>query len=120
MSDASLYERLGGEKKIHKLAASIYDNHGKNKAVSSRFTKSDRNKVIGLVAQFICAGTGGPQTYAGKDMIAAHKGMNISEREFVAVLDDILEALKSNGVGRREQEELLMIAYSLRGDILHV
>lgn len=120
MPDASLYERLGGEKKIHKLATAIYDNHSKNGAVSARFAKSDRQKVIGLVAQFICAGTGGPQTYAGKDMINAHKGMNISEQEYFAVLEDIVEALKANGIGQREQEELLMIAYSLRGDILHV
>jgi hemoglobin len=53
-------------------------------------------------------------------MLAAHKGMNISEREYVAVLDDILDALKTNSVAQREQEEFLMIAYSLRADILHV
>ncbi len=41
--------------------------------------------------------------------------MNIGEQEYVAVLDNILTALEKNGVGQREQEELLMIAYSLRG-----
>ena len=45
--------------------------------------------------------------------------MNISEAEYVAVMDDILAALNDNGVGQREQEEFLMIAYSVRGDILH-
>jgi hypothetical protein len=29
-------------------------------------------------------------------------------------------ALNAHGVGKREQEEFLMIAYSLKGDILHV
>ena len=46
--------------------------------------------------------------------------MNINEREYVAVLDDILDALNANGIGQREQEEFLMIAYSLRSEILHV
>jgi hemoglobin len=46
--------------------------------------------------------------------------MNISEAEYVAVLDDILDALNTHQIGQREQEEFLMIAYSLRGEILHV
>jgi hemoglobin len=53
-------------------------------------------------------------------MLDAHRGMNISEQEYVAVMDDILDALDEHGVGKREQEEFLMIAYSLRGEILHV
>jgi hemoglobin len=88
--------------------------------VRSRYVDSDRDNVIRLVAEFICAGTGGPQTYTGKNMIDTHRGMNISEAEYVAVLDDILDALNTHQIGQREQEEFLMIAYSLRGEILHV
>jgi hemoglobin len=120
MADGSLYERLGGEEKIRALATSIFDNHAKNEIINARYGASDRDDVIRLVAEFICAGTGGPQTYSGKDMLAAHKGMNISEQEYVAVLDDILDAMNANNIGKTEQEEFLMIAYSLRGEILHV
>ena len=120
MSEPSLYERLGGEDNIRNIATTILENHLANDAVKARYADSDREEVIRIVTEFLCAGTGGPQTYTGKDMLAAHKGMNVNELEFVAVLDDILAALNSNGVGQREQEELLMIAYSLRGDILHV
>jgi hemoglobin len=120
MSESSLYERLGGEDKIRNFSTTILENHLANDAVKARYADSDREEVIRVVTEFICAGTGGPQTYSGKDMLEAHKGMNVDEHEFVAVLDDILAALDTNGVGQREQEELLMIAYSLRGDILHV
>lgn len=120
MPERNLYERLGGEDSIREIATTILDNHLANDAVKARYADSDRQEVIGLVTDFICAGTGGPQTYHGKDMLAAHKGMNIDEREYIAVLDDIVAALDSRGVGQREQEELLMIAYSLRDDILHV
>jgi hemoglobin len=37
----------------------------------------------------------------------------------MAILDDALEALAKNGVGQREQEEVLFVLYSMRGDILH-
>lgn len=53
-------------------------------------------------------------------MLTAHRGMNISEEEFVAVLDDIMEALDAHNVGQREREELLMISYSLKPEIVRV
>jgi len=120
MSESSLYERLGGVDSISKIAATIFDNHRANEVIRPRYADSNRENVIRLVTEFLCAGTGGPQTYTGKDMRQAHKGMNVSEREYVAALDDLLEALNTHGVGQREQEELLSIAYSLRGEILHL
>ncbi|WP_241905717.1 hypothetical protein [Vibrio breoganii] len=46
--------------------------------------------------------------------------MNISAVEFVAVLDDALEAMNKNNVGQREQEEVLFVLYSMRSDVILV
>jgi hemoglobin len=120
MTEATLYERLGGVEKIRKIASDIFDNHLKNEAVNVRYADSDRDEVVRIVTEFVCMGTGGPQEYTGKDMLSAHRGMNINEQEYMAVIDDIMAALESNGVGEREKQEMLSIAYSLKGDILHV
>ena len=120
MSGENLYSRLGGEPKLKRIAVSIVDNHLSNATVRARFVASDRDDVVRLVSEFLCSATGGPQTYTGKSMLDAHRGMNISEQEYMAVVDDILDALVANDVGQREQEELLMMAYSARHDILRV
>lgn len=120
MTDATLYERLGGESKIREIATDIFDNHTNNAAVRARYVDSDRDRVIRVVTEFICTGTGGPQKYTGKDMLAAHRGMNINEHEYLAVIDDIMAALEKNGIGEREKQEVLSIAYSLKSEILHV
>lgn len=120
MSEANLYARLGGEDAIRKIASDIFDNHKANDAVKARYVNSDRDKVIQLVTEFICVGTGGPQQYTGRDMLETHRGMNISEQEYLEVIDDIMAALETNGVGDREKQELLMIAYSLKDEILRV
>ncbi|MEY4526739.1 MAG: hypothetical protein RL768_458 [Nitrospirota bacterium] len=65
-------------------------------------------------------GDWGPSIYQGKSMLAAHKGMNIDHAEFMVVLDDTLAALDKNGVGRREQEEVLFVMYGMRQDIVLV
>ena len=118
--EASLYERLGGEISIRAIAGDIVDNHLRNELVRPRFANSDRNKLVRLAAEFICMGTGGPQHYTGKDMRAAHRGLNISEQEYMAVVDDILAALDKHGVGERERREVLSIAYGLKADILRL
>ena len=63
-------------------------------------------------------GSGGPNNYTGADMVTAHKGMNISEAEFLTVLDDALAALEENNVGQREKEEVLFILYSMKNDVV--
>ncbi len=120
MSESTLYERLGGEENIRMIAATLFDSHARNQTISARYVNSDRDKVIQLVFEFLCSATGGPQEYTGRDMLTTHRGMNLSEEEFMAVLDDLLTALQSNGIGQREQEELLLANYNLRGDIVRV
>ena len=119
MSD-SLYERLGGTEGITKIASDLVDLHMANSTIAPRFTNSDPDKVKNGAATFFISGTGGPDVYQGKDMLATHKGMNISASEFMAVLDDALEALKMNNIGQREQEEVLFVLYSMRADVVLV
>ncbi len=120
MSEKSLYERLGGEEKIAVIAADIFDTHAANPIIASRYKGSDRERVIKVVAEFICAGTGGTQEYTGKAMLDAHHAMNINDIEYMAVIDDIMLALDKNDVGQQEKQEMLMIAYSLKEEIVGV
>jgi hemoglobin len=46
--------------------------------------------------------------------------MNISDQEFNAVIDDVLKALKSNGIGEQENNEVLAILWSMKGEIVGV
>ena len=122
MSEATLYERLGGEESIRAVVQDIVINHHNNPVIKPRYDNAKKSdaELVDLVVDLIGMGTGGPQEYKGMDMRGAHKGMNVSEAEFVAVLDDILAALEKHQVGEREKAELLAIAYSMKGDIVHL
>lgn len=116
----SLFERLGGSEGINAIANDIVDNHLKNKAICTRFSDVDIPALKNAAATFFITGTGGPDVYKGKDMLAAHKGMNIAAVEFMAVLDDALSAMEKNNIGQREQEEVLFVLYSMRAQIVLV
>lgn len=120
MSEASLYDRLGGGDKLKNITADIWSNHNSNPKIKNRYVKSDGDKVKQLVWEFFCAGIGGPQEYTGQDMLTAHTGMNISDTEFNAVCDDVLAALNKNNVGQKEKDEVLCILYSMKNDIVDV
>ncbi|HBC56283.1 MAG TPA: group 1 truncated hemoglobin [Gammaproteobacteria bacterium] len=116
----SLYERLGGTEGITKLAGDLVENHLANPLIGIRFADKNVDELKNGAATFFISGTGGPDVYSGKDMVATHKGLNISAQEFMAALDDALDALQKNEIGQREQEEVLYILYSFRSQVVGV
>lgn len=119
----SLYERLGGKDAIAKVVDASLKNITEDKRINKFFTKTtkDPKKVEALRANLIdqiCAATGGPCEYKGKDMKTAHKGMKIKEADFTAFVEDVTKALESSGVGKAEQEELLGALGGMKADIV--
>lgn len=122
---STLYERLGEFQGISKLVDDVVDLHMSNPDISARFIPyREQPEVLkaikGHTVNFFCAGAGGPQEYAGRDMVATHKGMNISEQEFLAVVDDILEAMEKNAHGDEDKKDVLAILYSLKGSVIRL
>ena len=80
MSESTLYERLGGEENIRKIATTLFDTHANNETINARYVNSDRDKVIQLVFEFLCSATGGSQEYTGRDMLTTHKPIPLRTR----------------------------------------
>lgn len=116
----TLYERLGGSVGIASIANDGVDQHLKNPLVSARYKQSDIPNVKRQANEFFAMGTGGPETYTGRNMLDTHRGMNISEQEFMEVVDDILNALELNNIDQKEKDEVLVILYSMRKEIARV
>lgn len=114
----TLYERLGSAEGIRRIAGDLIDNHFANPQTGPRFAQFDRGALKETAAKFFTAGAGGPNVYEGRDMVAAHRGMNVSNDEFMAVLDDAVAALEKNDVGQREKEEVLFILFSMKGQVV--
>ncbi len=72
------------------------------------------------MVEFLCAGSGGPQTYTGKDLVSAHKHMNINEQELIAAIDDIVAAMTKNNCDQAEINEVVAILYSLKSDVVRL
>ena len=64
----SLYERLGGMEGIGQIVDGTIALHHKNPDIAHFFEGIDDEQLAHHVTTFFAAGTGGPATYAGRDM----------------------------------------------------
>ncbi|ACL65519.1 globin [Anaeromyxobacter dehalogenans 2CP-1] len=131
---ASLYERLGGEEKIAQIVNDVLELHLQNPIIGTRFRRALAHgaaafggdeaaaaaRLKRVTVEFFASGSGGPQTYTGRDLREVHTGMNVSEQELVAAIDDIVLALERNGIGAPERGEVVAILYSLKGEVLRI
>jgi hemoglobin len=125
METKSLFERLGGSPGIEQIVDHVAGRHLENPVIAARFRPflDEPQKLQALkehLARFLEMGSGGPQRYAGRDMRSAHLGMNISPAEYMAAIDDILGALAQVGMDEQTRKDVLAIAWSLKGDIIHM
>ena len=117
----TLYQRLGGAEGIARVVDDVVAAHLGNPIVKTRFENvKDLDHLKQMARGFFSAGSGGPETYTGKDMLTAHKGMNISEQEYLAVMDDIVGAMDKNGLDDDAKKDVIAILYSLKGEIIRV
>lgn len=122
---ASLYERLGRVDGIRKLADDIIAAHMENPTIKARFLpyRDDPERLEtlkGHLVTFLAAGSGGDIQYTGRSMPEAHRGMNISQAEYMAAIDDILQILQRHNIDEQSQKDVLAIAFSLKNDIVHL
>ncbi|MDO9038589.1 MAG: group 1 truncated hemoglobin [Lutibacter sp.] len=120
----TLYERLGGRDGISRIVDDTVETHMNNPAVNARFLPyKEQPEKLAVIKQhtieFFSAGSGGPSIYNGKDMVTAHKGMNISPAEYMHVIDDIFVALDKNLVSEDSKKDVLAILWSLKGMIVY-
>lgn len=116
-----LYERLGGAAGIKAIVDDVFARHLANPAISSAFAMLSAEQVARLkrvTCEFFGAGTGGPEIYTGRDLVATHRGMNITPSQYAAAMDDIGAALGANGVTDEDKEEVLAILTSLGDQVI--
>lgn len=69
---------------------------------------------------FMAAALGGPQAFAGRDMAAAHAGLNITDGAFDAVVAHLAGALADLGVPDEEIAQIAAVLAPLRAQIVSV
>jgi hemoglobin len=114
----SLYARLGQRPGIEAVMTDFVYRVMRDRRINKRFEQADGKALIAKLTDQVCQASGGPCQYAGKDMKTAHAGMKISDREWNITGGHIVAAMRAKKVGRKEQQEVLALLTSMKGDIV--
>ena len=123
----SLLERLGGAKAVgsvtiefvNVLAADARVTKN-NPAVKDAFASTNVLKLKQKLYQLLCMVTGGPCKYTGKNMVATHVGLRITELEWFYMLDDLVIVLDKFSVPEKLKNEVLAIIATTKKDIINL
>jgi hemoglobin len=118
----SLYERLGKEPAIVQVVddfvASVVADENIKERHKKHFMEGDVAGLKKKLVDQIGEATGGPQKYTGKNMKDAHKGLEITNKDFDALVGDLVKALDKNNVAKEDKDELLQMLGTMRKDVV--
>jgi hemoglobin len=112
---------------VYPLSVEVYEClervHGNATVNAKPAVSAARDRVTnpGLkcpITALVCQVTGGPYTYHGQSMVDAHKHLGINGKEWDAMVVDFKASLAKYKVPEAEQQELLTIVGSTKGDIV--
>ena len=121
MSQKSLYERLGGYDAIFAVTNNLLDRMEKDEQLGRFWQHRGADGVKRerqLIVDFLCASSGGPLYYKGRDMKLSHQGMRISESDWTIFLKHADATLKAFNVPKAEYDEVVAFVQSTKADIV--
>ena len=86
--------------------------------INTLFAKVDHNDLRRLVIEQMCEATGGPCKYTGRSMEEAHSGLNLTNKDFDAFVEDLVTAMNEAKVAKPTQKKLLAILGPMRPQVV--
>jgi len=121
MTELSLYERLGGYDGITGFVNNLLPRL-KDDSQLGRFWENrgddgvDREKQ--LLIDFISSSAGGSVYYTGREMKISHKGMNITESDWLVFFEHAGATMQALEIPEAECNDVVAFVSSLKDDIV--
>ena len=118
---ASLYHRLGGYDALAAFADDFLPRVTSDPQIGVYWKGKCRDSMRRdrqLLIDFLCAATGGPTTYLGRDMKTSHEGLGISNSDWDVLMRHARTTLENLGVTENEKNEALSTVDGLKSEIV--
>ena len=118
---ASLYERLGGYDAIAAVASDLLPRLQSDDQLGRFWAHRGTDGMLRekqLLIEFLCQNAGGPVHYAGRDMFTSHRGMRISQSDWVRFMGHVTATLDKFQVPEPQREQVLAFVESTHDEIV--
>jgi hemoglobin len=114
----ALYLELGGTKGITSVVDTFFTHLNADARINTLFRNVDHDDLRRLVIEQLCEATGGPCVYSGRSMQEAHSGLNLTDADFKAFVDDLVAAMDQLKVPRASQKKLIALLAPMKPQIV--
>lgn len=117
----TLYQRMGGYDAIAGIVDDFIGQLRDDKAFDRFGGGRSTNSLVRtrqLVVDQLCALTGGPCVYIGRDLKSAHEGLKITDAEWDSSIKKFQVSLDKFKIAAPEQREFLALIQSTKPDIV--
>lgn len=114
----ALYRDLGGSEGIAKVVDGFLARVHGDLRINLFFENTDLADLRRLVIEQLCEATGGPCKYSGRSMEEAHSGLNLTDADFAAFVEDLVATLNEAKVPKPTQDRLLAILGPMKPQIV--
>ena len=106
-ADGTLYERIGGAEVIAGMVNRFYDRVLSDLELAPYFAGVPMDKLQRMQMEFFCAALDGPVNYAGRTIIKAHHGYQVSLPHFQLFVGHLFEVLREYPLSDDERMDLI-------------
>ena len=117
----SLYHRLGGYDAIAAVTDDFIGRMATDPQLGKFFvghSKTSLQMIRQHVVDQLCAATGGPCFYVGRDMKTSHAGLGISEADWNVAVGHLGATFDKFKVPQAERDEVVAVLMTLKADIV--
>ena len=117
-ADDTLYAAFGKKEGI----AALMNDFAKRLVADARtrpfFERANLDNLEKQLTDQLCALSGGPCTYGGKDMKTTHAGMNVGKSDFNALVEILQQAMDARHIPFTDQNRMLALLAPMHRDII--
>ena len=119
--DESLYKLIGGEEKLNSAIGRFYEKVLADETLRRFFDDVDIGQLGYRQKMFVAMLVGGPSSYTGVDLRAAHAGvrsMGLNKTHFNAFLKHFREALEEQDILPQKVDQIIWLLEARRNNVL--
>ena len=117
-ADDTLFADMGGQPVIDRLADASMEAYLADPRIAPIFSESNTDRIRAEFRVQFCQVAGGPCQYTGHDMVAAHKGLRLTNAAFNALVEDLQGAMTKVGIGFATQNRFLARLAPMQRDVV--
>ncbi len=114
-----LYDELGGETGITAIVEGLLFKLADDPRIADHFAEVDIVNLRDRLVEQFCVEAEGPCEYSGRSMRESHQDRAISEAEFNALVEDLIDVMEQQAVPVDAQNRLLRRLAPMRSDIIY-